>query len=117
MTSKQMAHEAYLALEDKKGNDIQIIEIGSISPVADYFLIADGSNSSQLEAMVDSVSDRLGRQGVLPKRVEGARNSGWILMDYGDIIVHVFATQDRSFYDLERVWRDGTVISPADLAE
>lgn len=113
--SKKLALAAYEALEDKKAGNIQVIEIGTISPVADYFLIADGSSSSQLEAMVDSVSEKLQLLGADPKRVEGNRNNGWILMDYGDIVVHVFSTQDRKFYDLERVWRDGKTVTKEEL--
>lgn len=115
VNSKKMALTALEALEDKKAGDIKVIEIGDISPVADYFVIADGTSSSQLEAMVDSVSEKLHGLGVDPKRVEGNRNNGWILMDYGDIVVHVFSTQDRKFYDLERVWRDGKQVFKEDL--
>lgn len=113
--AKQMALAAYEALEDKKATDIRVIEIGEISPVADYFIIADGSSVPQVEAMTDSVSERLLRLGIAPKRVEGTKNSGWILMDYGDIVVHVFSSQDRLFYDLERVWRDGKTVGKSDL--
>ncbi len=113
--SRKMALTVLDALEDKKAGDVKVIEIGEISPVADYFIIADGTSSSQLEAMVDSVSEKLHLLGSDPKRVEGNRNNGWILMDYGDIVVHVFSTQDRKFYDLERVWRDGKQVSREDL--
>ncbi len=115
LTSKQMVAIAYAALEDKKGFDIKVIDISEISPVADYFVIADGNNASQVEAMVDEVRDKLLLQGCEPKRIEGARNSGWILMDYGDIVVHVFSSQDRLFYDLERVWRDGKEVKKEEL--
>ncbi len=117
VNSKKIASVAYAALDDKKGYDIRVIDISDISPVADYFIIADGNNPSQVEAMVDEVRDRLLQLGFEPKRIEGARNSGWILMDYGDVVVHVFSSQDRLFYDLERVWRDGQVISKEQLDE
>ncbi len=114
-TSKDLAKTAYLALDSKKGFDIKVIEIGQVSSLADYFVIADGNNSSQVDAMVDEVMLKLHEEyGLDPKRVEGAKNSGWILMDYGDIVVHVFSSQDRLFYDLERVWRDGTVLETKD---
>ncbi len=113
--AKKMASVAYTALDDKKGYDIKVIDISEISPVADYFVIADGSNASQVEAMVDEVRDKLLQLGYEPKRIEGARNSGWILMDYGDIVVHVFSSQDRLFYDLERVWRDGQEVTKEQL--
>ncbi|MBO4685458.1 MAG: nicotinate (nicotinamide) nucleotide adenylyltransferase [Lachnospiraceae bacterium] len=117
-TSKDLAKTAFLALEDKKGFDVRVIEIEKVSTIADYFVIADGSNASQVEAMVDEVQMRLYRDyQVEPKRIEGAKNSGWILLDYGDIVVHVFSSEDRLFYDLERVWRDGTTIDTAEWSE
>lgn len=114
-TAKEMVRLAYKALEDKKAEDIKVIEIGNISIIADYFIIANGTNSSQVDAMVGSVSEQLGRAGFEPKRVEGLRDSGWVLMDYGDVVVHVFSKEDRLFYDLERIWRDGKVVDGANL--
>lgn len=113
--SREMVKLAYEALEEKKGEDIQVIEIKDISIIADYFIIANGSNTPQVEALVDSVQDKLGRQGYEPLRVEGIKSAGWILMDYGDVIVHVFSKEDRLFYNLERIWRDGKVINKDQL--
>ena len=78
--------------------------------LADYFLIASGSNVKQVQAMADSVEEVLGRAGVPLRQIEGYQNANWILMDYGDIIVHVFCREDRLFYDLERIWRDGKIM-------
>lgn len=114
--SKLMAKLAYKALEDKKSEDIKVIEIGTISILADYFIIANGNSSSQVDAMVDAVQEELAKAGFEPKRVEGVRSSGWILLDYGDIVVHIFSKEDRLFYDLERIWRDGRDISREELA-
>ena len=94
-------------MEEKKALNIKTIYIGEISTVADYFVICSASNSSQMEAIVDSIVEELGKQGVLSKKQEGNRNSGWILMDYGDVVVHVFMKEDREFYNLERIWSDG----------
>ena len=102
--SKQMARLAYEALEDKKARDIRILDISEISVLADYFLIASGSNKNQVQAMVDNVQEEL-------------HKAGWILLDYGDIIIHIFDEENRLFYDLERIWRDGSVISPEALKE
>lgn len=113
--SKEMALLAYNALEDKKSEDIRVIEIGNISVIADYFIIANGNSSSQVTAMVDAVEEALGRKGFEPKRIEGVHSSGWVLMDYGDIVVHIFSKEDRLFYDLERIWRDGNTVSLEDL--
>lgn len=114
-SSKLMAKLAFEALDDKKGEDIQVIEISEITSIADYFIIAHGDNSSLVETLVDSVKEKLGRAGFEAKRIEGVRAAGWILMDYGDIVVHVFSKEDRLFYNLERIWRDGKTVSQADL--
>ena len=115
--SKKMAKLAVQALEDKKGEDVTVIEIKDISIIADYFIIANGTNSSQVSALVDSVNDLLGRNGFEPKRIEGVRSASWILMDYGDLVVHVFSKEDRLFYNLERIWRDGKIIDKAQLED
>lgn len=109
---KKYAKIAYDALADKKGENIKIIDISEVSPIADYFIIADGANQNQLQAMCDAVDEELYKAGCELKQTEGNRNSTWILMDYGDIIVHVFSKEDRLFYDLERIWKDGVEIDP-----
>ncbi|MBO6065006.1 MAG: ribosome silencing factor [Lachnospiraceae bacterium] len=115
MTSKDLARVACEALEEKKGGNIQVINIGEVSTIADYFVICDGANAPQVEALVDNVKEKLFKLGRSPKRVEGMRNCGWILLDYEDVVVHVFSKQDRLFYDLERVWRDGKTVSVEEL--
>ncbi len=115
--SKTMARLAYQALEEKKGSDIQILDISEISVLADYFLIASGSNRNQVQALVDNVQEELHKAGYAPKQIEGYNTASWILLDYGDIIVHIFDEENRLFYDLERIWRDGTKVSADALAE
>lgn len=115
-SAKEMAALAYHALEEKKSEDIKVIEIGTISVLADYFIIANGNNPSQVDAMVQSVMEELSKKGYEPKRVEGIRTSGWVLLDYGDVVIHIFSKEDRLFYDLERIWRDGKTVSKEDLA-
>lgn len=115
MTSKDFCKLAVNALEDRKAEDVKIIDIQEISPVADYFIIADGTNQNQLQAMRDAVDEALYKAGLKAKQVEGNQSSTWILMDYGDIIVHIFSKEDRLFYDLERVWRDGKVVNVEEL--
>ena len=110
--SKKYAKIAYDALADKKGENIKIIDISEVSPIADYFIIADGANQNQLQAMCDAVDEELYKAGCELKQTEGNRNSTWILMDYGDIIVYVFSKEDRLFYDLERIWKDGVEVDP-----
>ena len=113
--SLEMVKLAKTALEDKKAGDIKVIDISGVSVLADYFIIADGSNVNQVQAMVDNVDEVLGRAGYECKQMEGYGTGGWILMDYGDIIVHAFCREDRLFYDLERIWRDGKVLDESEL--
>ncbi len=108
--SLEMAKMAKAALEEKKGAHIKIIDISNISVLADYFVIADGTNNNQVQSMVDNVEEKLGKAGYPCRQIEGYNTGGWILMDYGDIIVHAFCREDRLFYDLERIWRDGVFI-------
>ena len=116
-TEKMMAQIACKAIDDKKGQDIKVIDIHTVSVIADYFVIASGTNSNQVQAIVDNVEEQLGRAGFEAKQIEGNRNSSWILMDYGDVIVHVFDEENRLFYDLERIWRDGKVLEMDEFLE
>ena len=104
---QEMVSIACKAIDDKKALDIKVIDIREVSVIADYFVITSGSNLNQVQAIVDNVEEQLGRAGFEPKQIEGTRNSNWILMDYGDLIIHVFDEENRLFYDLERIWRDG----------
>ncbi|HAJ73944.1 MAG TPA: ribosome silencing factor [Lachnospiraceae bacterium] len=113
--SKKMADLAIHGLEEKKAVDVKVIDIEKISTVADYFIIASGSNRNQVQAMADSAEEILGRAGYMPKNIEGYQNANWILMDYGDIVIHIFDEENRLFYDLERIWRDGSLVSKDDL--
>ena len=116
-TEKMMAQIACKAIDDKKGQDIKVIDIHTVSVIADYFVIASGTNSNQVQAIVDNVEEQLGRAGFEAKQIEGNRNSSWILMDYGDVIVHVFDEENSLFYDLERIWRDGKVLEMDEFLE
>lgn len=95
------------ALEDKKAEDIKVIDISEVSVIADYFIIAGGSNRSQIQALCDNVSEKLGRNGCHVKQTEGYDTANWVLLDFGDVIVHIFDKENRLLYDLERIWRDG----------
>ena len=103
---QEMVSIACKAIDDKKALDIKVIDIREVSVIADYFVITSGSNLNQVQAIVDNVEEQLGRAGFEPKQIEGTRNSNWILMDYGDLIIHVFDEENRLFYDIERIWRD-----------
>ena len=97
MNNKEMTTLAIQALEEKKAEDIQIIDISEISAIADYFIIANGTNRSQIQALADSVEEKLGRAGVQFKQMEGYDTANWILMDFLDIVVHIFDKDNRAF--------------------
>ena len=113
--SKEMARIAYHALSDKKGEDIKVIDITSISVLADYFIIANGNSDSHVNALVDNVEEELHKAGYSLRQREGQASGSWVLLDFGDIIVHVFDKENRLFYDLERIWKDGKDITPEEL--
>lgn len=114
MNSKEIARLAIRALEEKKAENIEVIDISEVSVIADYFIIANGTNRNQNQALADSVEEAIGRAGGNLKQVEGYDTAHWILMDFLDVIVHIFDRDNRLFYDLERIWRDGKLI---DLSE
>ncbi len=102
-----MAHIAYDALLEKKAEDVNVIDISGISTIADYFVIASGRNDNQMRTLMDNVEEKMGRAGYTAKMREGTDGNVWVLLDYGDVIVHIFGQEDREFYDLDRIWRDG----------
>lgn len=112
---KKEAGIAVIALEDKKAEDIRVINIETVSVIADYFIIATGTNANQIKAMADEVEEKLGRAGFMLKQKEGYEHANWVLLDFGDVIVHIFDKENRFFYDLERIWRDGKVMEPSEL--
>lgn len=109
--SIEMAKLAIDALEDKKAEDIKVIDISEVSVLADYFIIAGGNNSSQIQALCNNVEEKLGRAGFQCRQIEGYDTANWILMDFGDVIIHIFDKENRLLYDLERIWRDGKIIN------
>ena len=113
--SRKMARIAWNAKKKKKGEDIKIIDITGISVLADYFIIANGTSDSQVNALVDNVEEELHKAGYSLKQREGQASGSWVLLDFGDIIVHVFDKENRLFYDLERIWKDGKITDIADL--
>ena len=104
--TKAMARIIRDALEEKKGEDVRILDISEVSVLADYFIIASGGSERQMSALVDNVEDMLEPLGVFPKSIEGKRTSGWTLMDYGDVVINVMTVDMRQKYNLERIWGD-----------
>ncbi|HIT90596.1 MAG TPA: ribosome silencing factor [Candidatus Merdenecus merdavium] len=115
--SKEMARIACEALEEKKAEDLKVINIEPVSVLADYFIIASGLNKNQVQTLADHVEEKMAQAGFHTKQVEGYISANWILMDYGDIVIHVFDTENRLFYDLERIWRDGKAVEVVDLSK
>jgi ribosome-associated protein len=94
------------AADDKKASDLVILDISEIASFANYFLICTGDSSRQMQAIADEIEKRLKAQGTRPSHMEGYQNSEWILLDYGDLVIHIFSKTARVYYDLERLWRD-----------
>ena len=110
-SSREIAQAAVDALNDKKALDVKVIDISSISIMADYFIIASGSNTNQIQAMCDNVREKLSDIEYSPKHIEGYDSANWILLDYSDVVIHLFDKESRSFYNLERIWSDGAEIT------
>ena len=107
------------AAAEKKAIDLTVLDLRGISSFTDFFVIATGANRRQVQAIADEVSDQLKRSGSPAARVEGYQNAEWVLIDYGDFVVHVFDDKARRFYDLERLWRESRRrdLSPDDLTK
>lgn len=114
-TTEELLKIAVSAADEKKAEDLTVLNIGQVSVIADYFLILTANNSSQLQAIIDNVDEKLTRSGIEAKSIEGKADSNWILMDYGDFIIHVFDRESRSFYDLERIWKDAEKVNIDEL--
>lgn len=106
MEPKELALKVAKLLDDKKAQDVTVIDIGLKASFADYFIIASGGSERQMSALVDNVEDMLEPMGVFPKSIEGKRTSGWTLMDYGDVVINVMTVDMRQKYNLERIWGD-----------
>ena len=113
--SNDMAKIIYDAMAEKKADDIKVINIEDVSTIADYFVICSGNNTPHTEAIMDEVINNLSKNGYTSRRVEGTKHNGWVLIDYGDVVVHIFSKDDRLFYDLERIWRDGKLVNREEL--
>ena len=115
MAASQVIVKALVqALDKHKAENIKVIEVGELTTLADTFVIAEGSSATQVRALADYAEEELSNAGIQPLRVEGYRSQGWIILDYGDVVAHVFHRDTRKFYDLERLWKDGR---EADMTE
>ena len=103
---------AVRAAESKKALDIRVLDLREVTTFADFFVICTGSNSKQIQAIVEEMGQQLSQRGEYPVSVEGFENAEWILADYGDYLIHVFSEKARAYYDLERLWRDAKPVIP-----
>ena len=116
MTVEQMTKIVYDAIDDKLGQDISIINIGKVSSLCDYFVIATAGSTRQVKAIADNVQDELTKHGIEPISKEGYESQTWVLLDYGDVMVHVFDEENRGFYNLEKLWKDAPYVDVDTLA-
>ena len=108
MTNKDIALIAAKALDDKRAKDIVCLKVDEMTVITDYMVIATGHSTPQVKALCDNVEDELAKVDLFAKRREGLTEGRWCVLDYGDVMVHVFHEQDREYYQLERLWADGT---------
>ncbi|MSP11754.1 MAG: ribosome silencing factor [Chloroflexi bacterium] len=110
VSSLDVAHSVVNAVESKKGSDILVLDLRSVSVIADFFVIVTGDNERQIKAIADHIFEDLKEQGKSPYRKEGSAASGWVIVDYSDVVVHIFAPQERTYYQLERLWSEANVV-------
>ncbi|PTX64811.1 ribosome-associated protein [Melghirimyces profundicolus] len=110
MNLVEIARLAATAAEEKKAQRVNILDIRGLSIIADYFVVCHGNSQTQVQAIVDAVRKRMEKAGVQPRSVEGMSDARWVLMDLGDVVVHVFHKDERDFYDLERLWGDAAQV-------
>lgn len=112
MQTEELKNTICRILDDKKGNDIVVIDIGELSIVADYFVIVSGRSTTQVKALANNLEDEMSKNyGVEPLRSEGKRDGRWAVVDYGSVVVHVFHEETRTLYSLEQLWGDGTNVT------
>lgn len=115
MTPREIAVTAAKALDSKKGVEIQVIDVGSLTSLADYFVICSGTSNTQINALCDAAEKAVNEGGEPTLHREGYRGGTWVLLDFGSVVVHVFNAEAREFYSLERLWQDGTPVNMSEF--
>ena len=116
LNSLDIIKNAVKALDDKKASDISVIHVGELTVIAEYFIIASASSSSQVKALTDAVDEKLSAEGVEAGHIEG-KATGWVLLDYGSVAIHIFKSDAREFYGLDRMWNDGDKLDLSELLD
>lgn len=114
MENMEFVKKIVKVLDDKKAEDIKVIKISELTVMADYFIIANGTSNTHVRALAEEVEDALSKERTEARNIEG-RSTGWILLDYNDVVVHVFTPHDRDYYNLERLWSDAAFVDISDL--
>ena len=110
MTTLDRAKQIAALIDNKKGEEVRVLQIGTMTTIGDYFVVATGNSTTQVKALADEVEEKLSAEGLEPERIEGYASASWILLDYYDVIVHIFLKETREFYALERLWGDAPEI-------
>lgn len=112
MNAAEKARRIADLLDQKKAIDVKVLDISDITVIADYFIICSGTSSTQVKALTDEVEEKMAEAGSPCLKKEGKQGNQWILMDFGDVVVHIFQEETRSFYDLEKLWSDAREVAP-----
>jgi ribosome-associated protein len=110
LDSGQLAKAAVDVASDKKASDVILLDIRNVSIIADYFVICSGRNTRQIQAIADAIDEELSKQGANVLHREGSAATGWLLLDFGDVIVHIFGQKEREYYRLERLWSEAKTV-------
>ena len=108
MDSKALASKIAEILDNKGGTDIQILEVGHLTSITDFFVVASGRNVQSVHTLAEDLEDKLAEEDILPRRKEGGNSAKWIVLDYAHVIVHIFHPEERQYYNIERLWQDGS---------
>lgn len=117
MTAKEKALRIARLLDEKKATDIKILELKDLTIITDYFVICSGESTTQVKALSEHVEQKMEEEGIRPLGIEGYSYAHWVLLDYGDVIVHIFLDEQRYYYDLERLWLDAPRVSYLEFSE
>lgn len=109
---KALANEIAKILDEKGATDIQILDVGHMTSITDFFVVASGRNVQNVSSLAEDLEDKLAEEGVEPRRKEGKNGARWIVLDYAHVIVHIFHPEERQYYNIERLWQDGTNQEP-----